>query len=215
MYRQQLQVIARESHFPIVSYGADHFVLTPQIIAELREKTYLEQWQTAVENGWFHLKMQDHSLFLFTEGAMASYSFLHCPLEIVPFVEFLDQIGERNTPASRRKHFDDYNKVVETASERRNVTPIRFDYDPVGYRPGVHPVAHIHIGISNEIRLCSNRMNAVSFVLFVMRHMYPRSWEKLLSRENVSQFVRAIRSPSTKLLPQFWGQLDAVELHFK
>lgn len=215
MYRQQLQAIARESHFPIESYGEDHFVLTPAIVAELRVKSYMEQWQAAIENKWFHIRMQDHSLFQFAEGATPTFSFLHCPLEVMSFVEFLSQIGEENTPESRRKYRDEYSKVVETASERQYITPIRFDYDPVGYRPGVHPVAHIHVGLSNDIRLCSNRMNAVSFVLFVMRQMYPRSWERLLGRHNLNRFVRSIRSPSTNLPPKFWGALDGIELHFK
>ena len=213
MYRQKLQAIARESGFPVSEYGDDHFVLTPGIVGELRELPYLERWRLAAERRWYHVRMQDHSLFQFTDGLLPSHQFLHCPLDIMSFPEYLEGLGEEDTPQARRLFLTDYQEVFNTASERRHLTPIRFDYDPNGYAAGVHPVAHIHVGLDNQVRICANKMSSVSFFLFVMRQMYPDSWKRLLHRPGRDTFVRSIRDTTTRLPAEYWADLDRVELY--
>lgn len=129
------------------------------------------------------------------------------------FPDYLAERGEENNPRIRREMAGSYQNVIDTAAERRHVTPIRYDYDPRGYQEGVHPVAHIHIGLGNEVRLCSNKMSAASFVLFVMRQMYPKSWEQLLTRKGLNRFVNSIREPSTRLEERYFGAVDRIELH--
>ncbi|MBY4597101.1 DUF2290 domain-containing protein [bacterium BD-1] len=187
--------------------------MTQEIIGELRVRSYLEQWKLAVESGWYHIRMSDHSLFLFKEGVSPSYSFLHSPIEAPSFVEFLEAMGVEDTPAIRRELREEFQLAIETSGPRRAVTPIRFDYDSRGYRRGVHPIAHIHIGLDNDVRIAANKMSPRSFVLFVMRQMYPDAWARLLSRKFGSPFFRCIREESTRLSPDYWGEEDRVELH--
>lgn len=215
MYKQKLRALARESSFPIVAYGPGHFVLTPSIVAELRVKSYLEQWQAALMNEWFHVRLADQSLFLFAEGLAPSYSYLQCPLDLMPFAEFLSQSGLENTPENRRTYFSQYETLMETAGLRDNVTPIRFDFHPAGYRSGVHPVGHVHIGLDNEVRLSTNKMDAVAFVLFVMRQMYPYVWEKLLARSSPARVSSLVRHSDCAIPLQFQGVLDRVELYYR
>lgn len=215
MYQQLFKQLFREAAFPVESFGPDHFVISSAMIQELRELDYLDRWRTVLERGWFHVKTTDQSLFLFQEGLCSSYSFLHCPLEIIPFVDYLNLVLRvENTPENRRSYREEYEFLFETSSEKRHVTPIRFDYDENGYNSGVHPVAHVHVGLDNQIRIFSNKMNPTSFVLFVMRHMYPRSWERLIGRTNADQYLRAIRHTNTKLAPRFVTSDDLLELHF-
>ncbi|WP_425612815.1 DUF2290 domain-containing protein [Xanthomonas oryzae] len=157
--------------------------------------------------------MSDHSIFLFQEGLKPSYSFLHCPLDLMPLSEYLAMTGIEDTPKERRRAAAGYESLFETASERQYVTPIRFDFDPDGYRPGVHPVAHVHIGLENSVRISSNKMSPVSFVLFVMRHMYPDSWERLLERRCCSQYVSMIRDQTTRIETGHWTDIDRHELY--
>jgi hypothetical protein len=213
MYRQKLREIARQSGFPIEEFGADHFVLTQGIIGELRQLAYFDRWLKALRHNWFHIKMADGSLFLFSEGLLPSYSYIHCPLDIVTFADFLNEVGEFDSPVIRRKFRTQYEHLLDTASPREHVTPIRFDFDPSGYKPGVHPIAHIHIGLENAVRISTNRMSATSFVLFVMRQMYPESWARLLEKPNRTYFLRCIRDCSTALPPEYQSELDTIELH--
>jgi hypothetical protein len=213
MYRQKLREISRQSRFPIDEFGADHFVLTQEAVGELRQLDYFDQWLMALRQNWFHIKMADGSLFIFKEGRLPAYSYMHCPLDIVTFADFLNDIGEIDCPQVRREFRAQYEQLLETASRKLHVTPIRFDFDPSGYRPGVHPAAHIHIGLLNPIRIAANKMSAASFVLFVMRQMYPESWACLLEKSNCDYFVRCIRDGSTLLPPEYQTELDAIELH--
>ncbi|WP_395683171.1 DUF2290 domain-containing protein [Dokdonella sp.] len=213
MYKVRLQELCREAHFPVAEFGSEHFVVTPGIAGDLRILPYVEQWKKALSSGWYHVRMADHSIFIFSEGAKPSYAFLHSPLQIVTFAEYLEALGERDTPRARALHREDYAHVFDTASLREYVTPIRFDYDAASYRAGARPAAHIHIGLDNEIRLAANKMSAVSFLLFVMRQMYPKCWERLLGRQKRDWLVRPIRGESTELPKELWSQVDRIELH--
>jgi hypothetical protein len=213
MYKVKLQELCREARFPVSEFGAERFVVTPEIVGDLRVLPYVERWKKALSSGWYHVRMADHSIFIFSEGTKPSYTFLQSPLQVVTLSEYLDALGERDTPQSRAQHREDYLQVIDTASLREYVTPIRFDYDAGSYRAGAHPAAHIHIGLDNEIRIATNKMSAVSFLLFVMRQIYPLCWERLLSREKRDRLVRPIRSRETVLLPELWTELDRIELH--
>lgn len=213
MYKHRIQALAREAGFPVMDYGDPHFNLSREAVGELRIRPYLQRWQLCIEKRWFHVRMADHSIFLFQEGLKPSYSFLHCPLDLMPISEYLAATGIEDTPKERRRAAAGYASLVDTASERQHVTPIRFDFDPDGYRPGVHPVAHVHIGLENSVRISSNKMSPVSFVLFVMRHMYPASWKRLLERRCCSQYVSMIRDQVTKIEAEHWTDLDRHELY--
>jgi hypothetical protein len=216
MYRQRLQQIARAAHFPILRYSHDAFRVTPQIVAELRQLGYVEQWQKALKENWFHIELEDHSLFLFNEpeGGLASYSFIHCPLAVPTYRQFLAQLDLEYTTQARRENVESYEEVMGTASLKPHITPIRFDHDPTGYRPGIHPLSHVHIGLANNVRIAVRRtMTALSFVLFVMRHMYPQSWERLLRYSESLRLQRHLRLDCIEVGPEWWSSLDQLELY--
>lgn len=212
MYSPILRPVARESGFPVAEFGDDSFILRSEMIQDLRVMSYMEQWKYLYENRYFHIKMADHSLLVFSEGERPSYSYVHCPLDVVTFAEYLNLIGVADNPSNRRINQDDYLMVLSTASARSHVTPIRFDYDERGYEEGVHPVAHIHLGLMNQVRISCNRMSPLSFMLFVMRHMYPDSWRRLIGRRSVSSLTGSIRSSKSKIPVEFAKELDMIEL---
>lgn len=212
MYEARLRRFFRAAHFPVLEYGPPHFIVTPQIIATLREVTYLEQWQLARRNKWFHVCTEDHSLFIFSEAGNASHSFLHAPLELQSMREYL---GSRGLPYDTRtvqEHRDAYDLIFETAELRTHILPIRYDCDPVAYEEGVHPHAHLHFGLENNVRLGMQRLlTPEAFVLFVMRQMYPQCWRRLVERRDELYMSRAIRE-SLDLVPAAnWTAVDQLE----
>lgn len=182
------------------------------MIRDLRVMSYMDQWKYLYENKYFHLKMSDHSLLVFSEGERPSYSYIHCPLDVVTFADYLKVIGVADSPSNRRVHEDDYLMVLYTASARPHVTPIRFDYDERGYEEGVHPAAHIHLGLMNEVRISCNKMSPLAFMLFVMRHMYPDSWRRLIARRSSTSLMANIRSAKFQVPVAFVKELDLIEL---
>lgn len=215
MYKRRLQQFHRASGFPVLEYGPDHFVVTPHVIGALRELEYLDQWRRAIEERWFHVRLEDHSLFLFNDVPGApTFSFLHAPIVVETMREFLAARGLDYNQRNREEHSEVYQLALETAVLRKHVCPIRFDFDPVGYRAGVHPLAHVHIGLDNQVRLSARRQFSVeSFTLFVMRHMYPSSWEKLLGGMDNPRLERIVRASLKAVPAHCWTARDQVELH--
>lgn len=215
MYRQIVQQFARAAHFPILRYSLDHFALDGRMIAELKDLDYLNQWRTIRSREWFHIEMEDLSFFTFWEGGgKCSYSYVACPLDIPSYRDYLSGIGLEFTVQNRRERQDDYEMLLETADLRKHITPIRYDLDPLGYRPGVHPLAHMHVGLQNNVRLgISKKLTPLAFVFFVMRQSYPDSWERLLKHAEAVNADRKIRAECPDVDAAMWLPHDRVEYH--
>lgn len=184
------------------------------MVSELRELSYLDQWKTSRSKGWFHIEMEDLSLFSFSEGAACSYSYLQCPLDVPSYRHFLEQRNMEFSAQNRRENLDDYSMLLDTAGLRQHLTPIRYDLDPNGYRSGVHPLAHLHIGLDNNIRIgLRKKMTPLAFVLFVMRQAYPESWARLLQHKEADNLQKKIRLECTDVHNDWWQQQDQIEHH--
>lgn len=215
MFRQGIQAFARAARWPVVDYGLPHFSLTPAIVQQLRELPYLERWRQSLAQKWYHARLEDHSLVTFSVGAMsASYAYLQCPLEVPTYREFVESLGLTFDARARNDLAGEYEEVMDTASVRSNITSIRYDYDENGYRCGVHPVSHIHIGLDNQVRLgVSKRLTPPSFALFVMRQMYPECWSRLLEHQEAARLPRAVRLDCQNVQDLYWQMQDQVEMH--
>lgn len=216
MYRENLRQIFRAAQFPVQPEPElAHYRPSPGDIAELREKSYFDQWKVAISNKWYHLKLEDHSLFVFHEDdQVASHSFMHCPLKVETMAEFLATKGLELTARNVKEYTEEYGLVIETAQVREHVHPIRFDFDIHGYREGVHPQAHIHIGLENQIRIAvSRRLSPAAFVLFVMRQLYPECWKRLLDYRAEFKLDRVVRKSLETIATDRWTDLDQLELH--
>jgi hypothetical protein len=211
----EIRLFARAALFPIKNYGSPYFALTNDKVRKLRELPYFDQWKLASQEKWFHIELEDLSLFLFHESEhAASFSFMHSPVSIPSKKEFLSNLGIENTPQNRRDFSSQYEMVLDTATAKRTVTPIRFDFDAIGYATGVHPIGHIHIGLENDIRLAvSRKMTPTSFLLFIMRHMYPDSWRRLIGHQESRRLESAIRSNCQVMPEEYWQELDRLELY--
>lgn len=215
MYRQIIQQVARAAHFPVARFGHDHFVLDWSMISELREVSYLDRWSMSRAREWFHVEMEDLSIFSFHEsGVTRSYSYIECPLDVQSYRIYLEGQGLEYTTANRRENLEGYAMVLETAGLKKHITPIRYDLDPVGYRTGVHPLAHIHIGLENNIRIgLKKQMTPLAFVLFVMRQVYPECWSRLLEQKQGMNIERKIRLDCDAVAAEMWLEHDELELH--
>ena len=215
MYKTALQQVFRAAHFPVEKYGPSHWKVTPAIIGELRVLPYVERWKRALREEWFHVKLEDHSVFVFYDAHEGpSYSFLQSPISAESFRTYLARMGLEYTRENRTRYSDDYSMLLDTAGLKPHLTPIRFDVDKNSYKAGVHPLAHIHIGLDNEIRLAVRRhMSPLSFVLFVMRHMYPDCWDRLLARSIQFRLDKSIRQGLRLVSDDYWSDIDGLELH--
>ncbi|MCD2164551.1 DUF2290 domain-containing protein [Comamonas koreensis] len=216
MHKHNIQAFARAAKWPIMEYGAPNFLLTKDIIQQLRELPYLERWKISIANQWYHILLEDHSFLTFSSTPNSdSFAFLQCPLEIPTQREFIKDLDLPFNSKTVDTLKEDYQMVMDTATQKSNITPIRYDYDEKGYNCGIHPVSHIHIGLDNDIRLSfSKRLTSTSFSLFVMRQMYPESWKRILEHQDSKRLQKAIRHNCTPLEEHHWKDDDKIELHF-
>lgn len=215
MHQERIRVFSRAASWPILDYGDAFFSMTPAIVRELRELSYMEQWKKSIAERWYHVQLEDHSIITFSEtDESASFSYIQCPLIVPTFREFLQDRGIAYTQENRRNFQDEYDLAILTASAHEHPTPLRYDLDKTGYRKGVHPLAHIHIGLNNQIRIATKvKLNPVSFALFIMRHYYPAAWEKLLSHQESFNVSKSIRPKDSGIPREYWCELDQIELH--
>ncbi|MEQ1775137.1 MAG: DUF2290 domain-containing protein [Burkholderiales bacterium] len=80
----------------------------------------------------------------------------------------------------------------------------------------IHPMAHIHIGLENNIRIAVKReMSPRSFFLFVMRQMYPESWARLLESNIARRLPHYVRGSLPVIKAPFFEERDNSQVLFE
>jgi hypothetical protein len=87
----------------------------------------------------------------------------------------------------------------------------RCDYDPASFKVRTHPRAHLHLGETEDCRICAESpVDAKAFFLFVVSHFYARKLaelEEVLSDWNgYSRFDTCIHEDETGLPFLSWGK---------
>lgn len=154
-----------------------------------REKTYREIWEEYYKNNFYHIKLADHSLLYFSyrredKKWEASYSFIQCPFDCKTYQDFLIDKG-LNIEDYGDSFISDYEQYLFETRTKMSFTPIRYDYHPTQYKPGLHPASHIHIGFANSVRIClSKLLSPISFTHFILRQAYPKNWLAFMSENH-------------------------------
>jgi hypothetical protein len=87
--------------------------------------------------------------------------------------------------------------------------------DNSSYKSGIHPAAHIHIGLDNDIRIGLEReFTPLAFLLFVIRHMYPRNWENLLNSTISKTLSKKLHADLPKIETKYFGEHEKCDLYF-
>ncbi len=189
------------------------FVVTAEIIRTQRVLPYDRMWKLAHDRKWFHIQFEDLSIIQFQNNPSPSFHFIECPLDVPSLGDFIASLGKEYRARYDSVVAELYDEAIETAGLRPYITPIRFDRDFGSYRSGVHPAAHLHIGIDNNIRLgLAREMTPLSFLLFILRQKYPSSWERLLRSNLASSLVRSIRDSLPPLPKQYGQDFDFCEI---
>ena len=216
MYRQLLRNYLRCAKLHC-DFGDPGFSVSDTVVKTLRPLSYVEQWSTVIQKRWYHVRLPDHSFFLFDVHGHPRYSFYDRPINALTIEEYIAGQGEEVTAKAIREYEREYiSDYLPTAGLRDNWTQIRYDFDPVSYRPGVHPAGHVHLGSENHIRIGVRReLTPEAFFLFVMRQMYPLHWERLISSVNVGSIEKRIREQLRELGEHLYTSLDNTEMYLQ
>jgi hypothetical protein len=182
-----------------------------------KEKDYLAVYEAAINNNDFNMLLKDDSLLQFkyfnsSEGLEISYSYYEFPLDFPSYDLYLENQGLCYDIVGE-EYRSIYEYELQSAPVKRTPTPIRYDYDLLRYKAGVHAVSHIHIGHSNNVRIPSNIIISPKlFIFFILKHAYYSLWKKLIEQETVLTVYRKARQSCSYLGPGMFCELDQLEL---
>jgi hypothetical protein len=173
----------------------------------------LTEWTESIRQDRFCIKLGDGSLIQFREVAKPAFAFLESPMNVVSLADFARSLGA--TRAAEKYRFQvQYDEYVATAEAKDHVSPIRFEYDLEAYESGKHPIAHVHIGCENDIRIAVDKiLTPASFVFLVLRLHYPDAWLRVLSSNLRDSIHRTFRKSLGKV-EGFPQKDDHCELFF-
>lgn len=177
-------------------------------IASVRGIPYVDVWRTHIKNQWYDIRLDDSSLFYFyKEGANVSLSYLGCPYSCVPYSVY-----------KTRREFVDYEESfiqemyedeLNSSTVKENPNYFRYDYEENSYRPGEHPVAHLHCGLMDNVRIgFSKELDFMSFTAFVLRQVYVQEWRAVLSDEATYHELHISKSGLKEIDSRFYQDHD-------
>lgn len=203
----------RYAGFVAFQFAEDHFRVTKEMVFELRQLNYVEQWKLSHAHRWFHVVLEDLAYFTFSEvDGKSSYGYYPCPLDVQSLSDYLRERDIELTQKNRLAAAEKYELSVQTANLRESITPIRYDLDTGAYRTCTHPATHIHIGLDNQIRIATRRlMTPLAFVLFIFRQVYPDNWHNLLQYSTELGLARRIRGDLSEVGAEHWTADDELQ----
>lgn len=177
-------------------------------ISEVRGLKYFEIWEKHIKRQWYDFRLDDNSLLFFHKTATeASFSYLGCPYDCMSYREFKEK--------EYRDEDDDeiltelYEEYIMTTKLKDNPNYMRYDYAENAYRPGEHPVSHLHCGLMDTVRIgLSRKLDFMAFVSLILRQLYCEKWNVVISYPETYQELFESKSKLEDIDSKFFQSLD-------
>ena len=195
--------------------GFRHFNRNPhslnsEDICALRKMSYLDKYLFLYKSRSYSFFLNDLSLIGF-EHSFTGYYYYQVPYD--NWKNFLELYDLSDEEILRDSDF-----LVDELHEKQNHFIVRYDYDEAQYRPGLHPVAHIHLGCDTEMRIgCRKKLKPTSFILFIFRQFYPQLWDSIISANKDSSahedVLKSVRINLDNIGDEFLSEQDLHEMY--
>jgi hypothetical protein len=193
-----------------------------------QKNKHIEIYNSIRENLDYEIVLIDDSFFQFSNDKnYLRFSYVQNPnysytkfdyLKIIFLDSELDGLTEDEMNALiNENEFEQYINEQEINS---NLVYIRYDFDENGYNPLLHSFSHIHIGLSENLRIpLSIVLTPLEFVLFSIKQCYYAEW-KLYHESFTFEDFAMKRKNSKKLCPiitdsNIWTFDEHNELYIK
>lgn len=188
-----------------------------------KQDNYKLMYDTAIEHYDYNIMLKDGSIFQFEikENEDLRYAYIQAPYNYVSFEDFLlTFMDENEIPKEESELMDlmstfenEYEQMLAEQGINGKVIYFRYDVDSVRYMPNIHSYAHLHIGISNDIRIpCASRLTPVSFVIFVVKQAYKACWEKYIIEDEKKNELLHFAGEKDMLEDEQWKEDESKEL---
>jgi hypothetical protein len=176
---------------------------------------YLKIYQTAIENLDYDVLLIDDSIFQFEideEGARFAY--FQNPSDYVSYQDFILKYFDDYTPEHEDHFLIEYEQFRNEQNINASAITIRYDLDSPNYNPNIHSISHYHIGNQNNVRIpCDKIITPLSFILFVIKHVYYYEWKEAIENKNtvLNDFLDASKNECKNLEIAKWIDIEKRE----
>lgn len=177
-------------------------------IAAVRGLEYADIWKTHITHQWYDFRLDDNSLLYFhKEGSEVNYSYLGCPFDCISYKEYKTRVElDGYEDEDIAELYEDY---LCTTNLKTTPNYFRYDYEEESYRPGEHPVAHMHCGIMESVRIgLTKQLDIMSFAAFVLRQVYVDKWSLVLNHKGDYHELYIHKANLSNIESKFYQQQD-------
>jgi len=172
-----------------MSFGKNKF--SKDFIYQSQKTDYKKIYDIALKKGDYDILLIDTSFFQFSYEKDRDnkineirYAYYNMPYDVDDYYIFLKKQGFDYEEVGD-EFLDIYEQYIVEAQLKKQVTPIRYDYDTTICTRTVHASSHLHIGHNNDIRIpCDKVLSPQTFVSFVIRHVYFENFKSKIEDEN-------------------------------
>lgn len=193
-----------------------------------QKNKHIEIYNAIRENLDYEIVLFDDSFFQFSNGKdylrfcfvqNPSYSYTKFDYLKILFSDTeLYELTEDEMNALINEN--EYEQYINEQEVNSNLIYIRYDFDKNGYSPLLHSYSHIHIGLSENLRIPSSIvLTPLEFVLFSIKQCYYAEWKLYHQSFTFTDFVTK-RNNSKKLCPiitdsKIWTTDEQNEVYIK
>ncbi len=185
--------------------------------ATYRSKSYFNIWNSLIAENIYNFIFSDSSILHFkinAEKTKLNFTFYECPYISQTYKEYIEA-NELDDEIDDKVFLDYYENYLNQCPLKEDPLMIRYDYDPLSYFEGLHPISHIHIGLKNHIRIGIPKVIGPKvFFNFVIRQNYPAFWKRMIKDEEWKKIYLNEKKSLIIIEKQYWQELDYNEFHF-
>lgn len=176
--------------------------------ASIRNK-HIEIYNTIRDNLDYEIVLFDDSFFQFSYNQnYLRFSFIENPSFSYTKYDYLklffsetDLSGLTEDEMNLLIDENEFEQFLNEQENNSNLVYIRYDFDKNGYNPLLHSYSHIHIGLSENLRIPSSIvLTPLEFVLFSIKQCYYAEWKLYQESFAFTDFATR-RNDSKKLCP--------------
>lgn len=179
-----------------------------------------EIYTVSIKNFDYDVLLFDDSIIQFSYNKTESsypvlrYAYYQNPFNVPAYKEYLQaSLGVMIPDFFSRVLEEEYEQLVAEAPLNLNALTVRYDFSTREYTEGVHPVSHLHIGISNSIRIPTNLyLTPTVFVVFILKQFYYNTWIELFKYQKARDFFCSCKNVCDQLEKNYFSEIDKGEL---
>lgn len=203
---EEYNILKREN---INNIGKGSYTKYSEMSRKLSQKNdYMRSYMKSMEMDDYDYLLKDGSFFQFSCDIIKDEYIIrmaYCPtINMTTYESFLEEILEMSIEECGSEFMDDYQQYIDE-QEKKDITPLRYDYNSKLYKKLVHSASHLHFGNLEDIRIPTNRIiYPTAFVKLVIQYYYYDEWKKKIENdENIYQIKETEKKEINK---KYWNQ---------